>query len=746
MVAALRSLGFKQIPRTQSRQKFQNFVENLNIPAQVLASALKSASRRAQQKQFYANRKRDEARKKDEACQDRFSLSGYPREVIEAAAKGILGLQRTDILETRKMVEMLEVMGITRRDIDEFMREVCGQEFDDWSERPPRGSAGPRGRGRAESQGSGRVASQGRGRAASQGRGSTRRQPRSWEAEDAEDVEDMLSGGRSRRSRRQGPPFQGGRRVYADSDDFHRFHLGGEAAGGPWDEDFERRSREAHAAGLDVEDLEEFERHFGEGAFSSAAATRADSRGQRRGARHASVRGALVARVFGGASLAKAAPWVSHGYGGPGGGGEPFGSGAPAGREPDTEERVEAAMAEALARGWRPQELSRGQASRLLGVAAWGASAGELREARRRLVLRGGVVLDGPLGGPPGGLPPALMELMGPGAPEVLALGPGGPVLGASGDAGQPARIPADAFRELFPGPLVEVSEVESPDGTVVEFDSPFGGAPDPHVLDMLQGLGREFQSEMLPAIRKQASAGAWQAPLSCRDDLQKLCPGDKHRLACLGRHQDAVSEACRRDVGKSVPFLCSGEIEKFCTPASEGILPCLARSAGEASPACREAVAATRGLVGRARTQKAVVTNPATGEKKVHVPTAEPAAQRERRLDSQIAGRQAPSSTKAPQSAGVAAPSPELAALREANLDALLAGEPASPRPAQSGDEATASASQGARRGVAHAPGGLHARGLPEGGGHAGRGGRFSRHDLEERRPRRGPGLHRPA
>jgi len=346
------------------------------------------------------------------------------------------------------------------------------------------------------------------------------------------------------------------------------------------------------------------------------------------------------------------------------------------GREADLDQAIEGMLGELL-RG-PPGPLLRGGAPPLMmqGGPPFG----------------GGVVLDGPLGGPPGGLPPALM---GPGAPEVLALGPGGPVLGASGDAGQPARIPADAFRELFPGPLVEVSEVESPDGTVVEFDSPFGGAPDPHVLDMLQGLGREFQSEMLPAIRKQASAGAWQAPLSCRDDLQKLCPGDKHRLACLGRHQDAVSEACRRDVGKSVPFLCSGEIEKFCTPASEGILPCLARSAGEASPACREAVAATRGLVGRARTQKAVVTNPATGEKKVHVPTAEPAAQRERRLDSQIAGRQAPSSTKAPQSAGVAAPSPELAALREANLDALLAGEPASPRPAQSGDEASAAAAR---------------------------------------------------
>lgn len=325
----------------------------------------------------------------------------------------------------------------------------------------------------------------------------------------------------------------------------------------------------------------------------------------------------------------------------------------------------------------------------------------------------GAVFLDGPPGGPP---PP--LELLGPGGPEVLALGPDGPeMIGLPGGAGQPAS-PADAFRDLFPGPLMEVSEVESPDGTVIEFDSPFGGAPDPHVVDMMQGLGREFQNEMLPAIHKlrerPASSGAWHAPRSCRDDLQKLCLDNKHKLACLGKRRDAVSEACRRDVGKSVPFLCSGEIEGFCTPTSQGILPCLAGSAGELAPACRAAVAATQGLVTRARTQKAVVTNPATGEKKVHVPTAEPAAQRERRLDSQITGRQAQSGAKAPSqaaktaAAAAAVPSPELAALREANIDALLAGGPAGVRgaaaagaqpAAESGDEASVAAARARER-----------------------------------------------
>jgi len=190
------------------------------------------------------------------------------------------------------------------------------------------------------------------------------------------------------------------------------------------------------------------------------------------------------------------------------------------------------------------------------------------------------VVMEGPppfmLGGPRGGQPEGLI------IEEVEGPGPKMP-------------IPMEAFSGLFPGPLLMEKD---------SMDSPFG-APDPLVMDMLQDIGRAFHEEVLPKLAA-APQGRSTAPHSCSGDLKKHCSMARSQLHCLGQHAEDVSEPCRQDVGKSVPFVCSRAIDKFCNVMRTGVLSCLENHLFWLRPACKDAVLATRHVIKKVSTGKA--------------------------------------------------------------------------------------------------------------------------------------------
>mmetsp|Transcript_39877 Transcript_39877/g.114193 ORF Transcript_39877/g.114193 Transcript_39877/m.114193 type:complete len:415 (+) Transcript_39877:133-1377(+) len=266
------------------------------------------------------------------------------------------------------------------------------------------------------------------------------------------------------------------------------------------------------------------------------------------------------------------------------------------------------------------------------------------------------------VGGPPGGMPPGLMEQiardivpqmlemgpppgpgMGPppgphrGLPPGFQMGPPpglrtGPPPGLPFQMGPPpgaqkAGMGVDLFHDLFPGPLVIMEEPGSPGpmGLPGMSEGPFA-APDPLIMDMLQHLTGSFQDDMLPLIHKGANS-AKRAPASCHADLVKHCSSARSQVHCLGEHREDVSQGCRQDVGKSVPFVCSAEISKFCSVLQQGILPCLSGRTDDVSGDCKDAVAATQEVITKANTLQSSVVDVRTGAKTVHTPSVAPAA-----------------------------------------------------------------------------------------------------------------------
>ncbi|CAK0884811.1 unnamed protein product [Prorocentrum cordatum] len=197
-----------------------------------------------------------------------------------------------------------------------------------------------------------------------------------------------------------------------------------------------------------------------------------------------------------------------------------------------------------------------------------------------------------------------------------------GPQLGA-----RRSGMGVDLFHDLFPGPLVMVEEPGglSSMGLRGIQEGPFG-APDPLIMDMLQHVPESFQNNMLPLIHSGANSSR-RAPASCRADLVKHCGAARSQVHCLGEHREDVSQACRQDVGKSVPFVCSREITRFCSVLQQGILPCLSGRTDDVSGDCKDAVAATQEVITKANTLQSSVVDVRTGAKTVHTPSVAPAA-----------------------------------------------------------------------------------------------------------------------
>lgn len=140
----------------------------------------------------------------------------------------------------------------------------------------------------------------------------------------------------------------------------------------------------------------------------------------------------------------------------------------------------------------------------------------------------------------------------------------------------------------LFPGPIV---------ASVQEDASPFDG-PDPLLLDMMSEAGNPNEFMMRFQGRHTSNWGSLHH--NCQKDLFKHCKNARSQLHCLGQHPEDISPACRKDAGKSLPFTCSAEIDKYCDVLSSGVLPCLEKHVASLAGSCKDSVLATRVVVSK--------------------------------------------------------------------------------------------------------------------------------------------------
>eukprot|EP00933_Yihiella_yeosuensis_P078426 TRINITY_DN8991_c2_g2_i2.p1 TRINITY_DN8991_c2_g2~~TRINITY_DN8991_c2_g2_i2.p1 ORF type:complete len:328 (+),score=38.64 TRINITY_DN8991_c2_g2_i2:84-986(+) len=157
-----------------------------------------------------------------------------------------------------------------------------------------------------------------------------------------------------------------------------------------------------------------------------------------------------------------------------------------------------------------------------------------------------------------------------------------------------------EMMRDFFPGPLTyDHKSRQSAPHAFAE--------PDPLVLDMVSHIDHAVKDTVIPAIQKVDPNGA--TALSCMEDIAKFCPASRSQSQCLGKYSDSVSAGCLKAVGKSVPFLCSRSIEKFCA-GQVGILPCLRMHMVELPKACKGAVHQTHKAIKKVN-QRAANTKP---------------------------------------------------------------------------------------------------------------------------------------
>lgn len=261
-----------------------------------------------------------------------------------------------------------------------------------------------------------------------------------------------------------------------------------------------------------------------------------------------------------------------------------------------------------------------------------------------------GGMMDGQGGGRGGGqrgagMPPGMTEeivVEGPDGTQVMTMGGSGPGdmqrISGPGAKGKNS-LPAGLLRNLFPGASF------GPGGPVVVEGSSGGGfgrspfGADPMMKDIMQDLDRSFAQDMMPAIQKAAAGNS--DPAACQEDVKKNCAGATSHLHCLGANHDIISEACRKEVGQSVPFRCSKSIDRFCDVLQMGILDCLYSHMQDLESDCRDAVLTTKHVINKVNTQKASLLDPSTGIKKVSTPATNikdsSPTDKEAKLDAQL-------------------------------------------------------------------------------------------------------------
>jgi len=131
--------------------------------------------------------------------------------------------------------------------------------------------------------------------------------------------------------------------------------------------------------------------------------------------------------------------------------------------------------------------------------------------------------------------------------------------------------------------------------------------APDPMVQNLVKELNGGFVEQVLP--RAMQAAGAGKDHNSCKNDVDRHCKGFNNHLHCLGQHADAISDKCRADVGKSVPFLCGAFIDRFCDLLDKGIMSCLKAHKHQLGGDCKDAYDTTEHVIKQSKSQKAKVS-----------------------------------------------------------------------------------------------------------------------------------------
>lgn len=253
-------------------------------------------------------------------------------------------------------------------------------------------------------------------------------------------------------------------------------------------------------------------------------------------------------------------------------------------------------------------------------------------------MMRGGM-MGGPgmmSGGPQDN---GVVMIEGPNGAEVMSIGgdSAGPMGGmvGGGNGGNPRNsIPAALLRDLLPGPM-------GPMVMQTDHPQPFA-APDPFVMNIMQDLDRAFTKDIMPAVHKAASKD--RVPNSCEQDIKTKCAGARSALHCLGYNHDSISDQCRKDVSKSVPFVCAQAIDKYCDVLQTGLLSCLYDHMDSLHDQCRDAVLTTKHVINKVNSQKASIVDPKTGAKTVSTPevkssagTAATPTQREANLDARL-------------------------------------------------------------------------------------------------------------
>merc|ERR1719409_960881 len=99
--------------------------------------------------------------------------------------------------------------------------------------------------------------------------------------------------------------------------------------------------------------------------------------------------------------------------------------------------------------------------------------------------------------------------------------------------------------------------------------------------------------------------------PSSCSKEIKAHCKDAKSQLHCLGKHNADISDQCRADVGKAVPFLCSDAIDQYCDVLMGGILSCLGNQLSNLQGPCKDAVSATKKMIQKVNSKKAIPPAP---------------------------------------------------------------------------------------------------------------------------------------
>jgi hypothetical protein len=177
------------------------------------------------------------------------------------------------------------------------------------------------------------------------------------------------------------------------------------------------------------------------------------------------------------------------------------------------------------------------------------------------------------------------------------------------------SSVPAGLLRDLFPPMLA-------------------AGGDGPMIIE--EGRGPSDGGDPLMMDIMQAAAGE-RDPKNCREDLKNKCQGAKSRLHCLGINHDSISEACRKEVGKTVPFRCSEAIDRFCDTLQTGILACLYDHMADLSGQCRDSVLTTKHVIEKVNTQKVSLVDRSTGITKVTSPAVATPIDKEAKLDAKL-------------------------------------------------------------------------------------------------------------